>query len=150
MQTGAPGGGHMKSTWEAMSQLAALHRTRGPFMQGRGCPGAPRGSGHLSVPKRGFISSSLRWKGASWPVPAPLPPKVTDEQSLTEDWSWRHEQLGDVQGRVSRSEIRLESGSCGVLGRSVDSDGDNAALLGRARSLLRWPRPGGQHGSGGR
>lgn len=51
---------------------------------------------------------------------------------------------------MSRSEIRLESGGCGVLGRSVDSDGDNAALLGRARSLRRWPRPGGQHGSGGR
>lgn len=44
----------MKSTWEAMSQLAALHRTRGPFMQGRGCPGSAARLGASQCSKAGL------------------------------------------------------------------------------------------------
>lgn len=141
------------ATWKAAGRLChswLLSTEQGGLScRSAGARGAPRGLGHLSVPKRGFISQSLRWKGASWPVPTLLPPKVTDEQSPTENWSWRHKQLDDVQGRVSRAEIRLESEAVGFLGRSVDSDGDNAALLRRARWRWRWLKPGGQRGSGG-
>lgn len=79
MQRGAPGCSHMKSTLEAISQLAALAEQEGPFMQGCGRPGSSARLGRLSVPKWDFISQPLRWKGGSWPVPPPLPPKVTDE-----------------------------------------------------------------------
>lgn len=82
---------------------------KGLSCRGAGAPGAQRGSGHLSVPKPGFIPQSLRWKGGSRPVPAPRPPEVTDEQSPIEDWRWHRRQLSDVQRTVSCLEIRLES-----------------------------------------
>ena len=83
---------------------------KGLSCRGAGAQGALRGLGRFSVPKPGFISHSLRWKGGSWPGPPLLPPQVTDEQRAIEARSWRHEQLSDVQRRVSCLEIRLESG----------------------------------------